>query len=129
MKYHKLQGDVKIVLDDILSTTLCLATRGKSGTGDFESLQNGISQLKAYIFSEDYHIEKAIVHAARAAYLAKLIDTGAQKIVRFENAQQIIDWQIEAPQDTRLNKLKKSNPEAFFYWYQIYLLAQKAGAE
>jgi|SRR5208337_4523762 hypothetical protein len=129
MKYRKLQGDVIIVLDDILTTTLCLVTRGKSGNGDFAVLQKGISQLRSYIFSEGYYIEKAIVHAARAAYLAKLIETGAGKLIRFENAQQIVDWQIEAPQDTRLNKLKKSNPEAFFYWYQVYLLGQKAGKE
>ena len=47
MKYRKLKGDVKIVLDDISDTTLCLATKGKSGNGDFVALQNGISQLKA----------------------------------------------------------------------------------
>jgi hypothetical protein len=129
MKYRNLQGDVKIVLDDISDTALCLSTRGKSGNGNFAGLQNGISQIRAYIFSESYHIEKAIVHAARAAYLAKLIDTGAKKFVRFENAQQIIDWQIAAPLDTKLNKLKKTNPEAFFYWYQVYLLGEKAGEE
>jgi hypothetical protein len=129
MKYRKFKGDVKNVLDDISDTALCLATRGKSGTGDFEALQNGISQLKAYIFSESYQIEKAIIHAARAAYLAKLIETGGTKFDRFENAGQILEWQIEAPLDTRLNKLKKSNPEAFFYWYQIYLLERKAGKE
>ncbi len=125
MKYRGLTKDVKIVLDDILATALCLATRGKSGKGDFAALQNGISQTRAYIFSESYHIEKAIVHAARAAYLTKLIDTGANKFVRFENAQQILDWQIEAPLDTKLNKLKKSNPEAFFYWYQFYLINKR----
>ena len=121
MKYRKLSGEVNIVLNDILATSLCLATRGKSGDGDFAALQNGISQIRAYIFSESYHIEKAIVHAARAAYLAKLIETGETNLVRFGNAQQIIDWQIEAPLDTGLNKLRKSNPEAFFYWYQVYL--------
>lgn len=129
MKYRNLPGDEKIVLNDILATTLCLATRGKAGEGDFEALQNGISQIRAYIFSESHHIEKAIVHAARAAYLAKLIETGETNLVRFGNAQQITDWQIEAPLDTRLNKLRKSNPEAFFYWYQVYLLREKAGGE
>ncbi|KQC10255.1 MAG: hypothetical protein APR62_02070 [Smithella sp. SDB] len=129
MKYRKLPGDVKNVLDDISATALCLATRGKSGAGDFDTLLKGISQIKAYIFSESYHIEKAIVHAAHAAYLAKLIETGETKFVRFENAQQIIDWQIDAPLDTKLNKLKKSNPEAFFYWYQVYLLGKMAGEE
>jgi len=89
-------------------------------------LQKGISQIRAYIFSESYHIEKAIVHAARAAYLAKLIEAGEKNITRFESAEQIKDWQIGLPLDTKLNKLKKSNPEAFFYWYQVYLLDKEA---
>jgi predicted nucleotidyltransferase component of viral defense system len=122
IKYHNLSGGTEIVLDDILQTALCLATRGKAGDGDFEALQKGVSQMRAYIFSESYHIEKAIVHAARAAYLTKLIETGKTNLTRFENAEQVIEWHIEAPLDTKLNKLKKTNPEAFFYWYQVYLL-------
>jgi hypothetical protein len=127
MKYRNLSGDVKIVLNDILQTALCLATRGKAGVGDFEALQTGVSQIRAYIFSESYHIEKAIVHAARAAYLARLIETGETDLARFKNAGQVIEWHIETPLDTKLNKLKKTNPEAFFYWYQAYLLRKKAG--
>ena len=129
MKYRGLSGDTGIVLNDILQTALCLATRGKAGAGDFEALQNGVSQIRAYIFSESYHIEKAIAYASRAAYLAKLIETGEKNFFRFENAEQIINWKIETPLDTRLNKLKKTNPEAFFYWYQVYLLSVEAGRE
>ncbi len=129
MRYRDLSGDAGIVLNDILQTALCLATRGKAGEGDFAALQNGVSQIRAYIFSESCHIEKAIASASRAAYLAKLIETGEQDFARFENAEQIIHWKIEAPLDTRLNKLKKTNPEAFFYWYQVYLLSVKAGEE
>jgi hypothetical protein len=54
--------------------------------------------------------------------LANLIETGAKSFVRFDNAEQVSNWTIEAPLDTRLNKLKRINPEAFFYWYQVYLL-------
>ncbi len=129
MKYRGLTGDTGIILKDILQTALCLSTRGKAGEGDFAALQNGVSQIRAYIFSEGYHIEKAIAYASRAAYLAKLIETGKKNFVRFENAEQVIHWNIEAPLDTRLNKLKKTNPEAFFYWYQVYVLNGKAGGE
>lgn len=125
MKYRDLSGNTNIVLNDIGQTALCLATRGKAGAGDFAALQNGVSQIKAYIFSESYHIEKAIAYAARAAYLAKLIESGETSFVRFDNAEQVSNWIIEAPLDTRLNKLKKTNPEAFFYWYQVYLLSVK----
>jgi hypothetical protein len=127
ISYRGLKGDTKTVLDDILATALCVATRGKSGKGDFEALQKGISQLRAYIFSESYHREKASVHAARAADLAQLIETGKNDVVHFENPLQIVDWQIENPMDTRLNKLKKTNAEAFFYWYQVYLLEGRTG--
>lgn len=128
MKYRGLTGGTAIVLNDIAKTALCLATRGKAGAGNFTALQNGVSQIKAYIFSESYHIEKAIVYAARAAYLTKLIETGETSLVRFEEAGQVSSWSIEAPLDTRLNKLKKTNPEAFFYWYQVYLLSAKGPA-
>ena len=70
-------------------------------------------------------IEKAIAYAARAAYLAKLIETGEKSFVRFDNAEQVSNWTIEAPLDTSLNRLKRTNPEAFFYWYQVYLLSVK----
>ena len=59
--------------------------------------------------------------------MAKLIETGEKNFVRFENAEQIIDWKIETPLDTKLNKLRKTNPEAFFYWYQVYFHKEKGG--
>jgi hypothetical protein len=122
MKYRNISGDINMVLDDIIQTALCLSTRGKVGKGDFEALQKGVSQLKAFIFSESYHIEKAIIHASRVAYIAKLIELKEKEIKLFEEPIQVKDWLIDTPMDTKLNKLKKNNPEAFFYWYQIYLL-------
>jgi len=58
-----------------------------------------------------------------AAYLAKLIKLKKRKIEKFQSAEQIIDWEIKQPFNTRLNKLKKSNPEAFYYWYKTYELS------
>lgn len=125
MGYRQLAGDTKMVLDDIFDTALCLSTKGKAGRGDFSALQKGVSQIRAYIFSEVYHIEKAIIHASRIAYLSKLIELKENSLTRFENPAQILEWTIDEPLDTRLNKLKKSNPEAFFYWYQVFLLTKK----
>lgn len=44
---------------------------------------------------------------------------------KFTDPLKIKDWIIEQPFHTRLNKLKKSNPEAFFYWYKIYELERQ----
>ena len=32
---------------------------------------------------------------------------------------------IDKPLNSKLNKYKKNNPEAFFYWYKIYELMTK----
>jgi len=110
------------VLEDIYQTALCIVSRGIDGKGNFEELQNGIRRIRGFIFSENYHIEKAIAHASKAAYLSTLIHLNAKKIVKFENPLQLKDWQIDEPLNNKLNKLKKSNPEAFFYFYKIYEL-------
>lgn len=57
--------------------------------------------------------------AARRSY-SEVIKSDANKIERFDNPLQVKDWVIEEPMDTKLNRLRKSNPEAFFYCYKIY---------
>lgn len=124
LAYRNLKLNQGIVLEDIYETALCISTRGLEGKGDFTALQNGISQIRAFIFSETFQIEKAIIYAAKAAYMTKLIEFKKNKLGRFETALQIKDWNIKQPFYTRLNKLKKSNPQAFFYWYKTYEIVQ-----
>jgi predicted nucleotidyltransferase component of viral defense system len=111
------------VIEDIYQTALCIATRGAYGKGDFEQLQLGIQRVGRFIFSENYHLEKAIVHASKAAYLAMLIKCNADKLEIFSSPLELKDWIIKLPLNTRLNRLKKSNPEAFFYWYKTFELS------
>jgi hypothetical protein len=125
--YRNIEGDTKLVLDDLFDTALTVSTRGQLGNGKIEDLMHGIGQLKQYIFSENYHIEKAIAHAARAAYTATLIRTKEKTIQRFTNPMEIKDWNITNQQYNKLNKLKKSNPEAFYYWYQALMLLNLTG--
>jgi predicted nucleotidyltransferase component of viral defense system len=115
----------KDVLEDIYQTALCIVTRGTAGKGDFEQLQKGIQRITRFIFSENYQIEKAIIHASKAAYIAILIKHDAKTIEKYGNPLQIKDWVISEPMNTKLNRLKKSNPEAFYYWYKIYELEIK----
>ena len=115
------------VLEDIYQSSLCIASRGTDGKGDFEQLQLGIRRISSFIFSENYHIEKAIVHASKAAYIATLIRLNTDSIEKFNNLLDMKDWIIKEPSNNKLKKLKKSNPEAFFYWYKIFELTQKIG--
>lgn len=113
------------VLEDAFQTGLVIATRGKAGNGDFDELQRGIQNIRNFIFSETFHIERAMVPAAKAAYLTTLLRAEANEIHRFSDPLEIADWNIEQPFETRLNKLKKTNPEAFFYWYHATELLKK----
>ena len=116
----------KDVLDDIMQTSLCIVTRGADGKGEFEQLRIGIQRVSGFIFSESYHLEKAILHASKAAYLSSVISYDAKVIEIFRDPLELKDWIIAEPINTKLNKLKKANPEAFFYWYKIYELSKQA---
>lgn len=119
---EKTELKVNDVIDDIYQTSLCISTRGAIGNGNFEQLQKGIKAIKQFIFSESYQIEKAIVHSSKAAYLSSIIKNNAIKIENFITPNQVKDFLIENPNINKLNRLKKSSPEAFFYWYKVYEL-------
>jgi len=116
----------KDVIEDIYQTALTIASRGIEGRGDFEQLRLGIQRIRTFIFSENFNIEKAIIAASKAAYLSTLIKHDAEIIEKYSNPLQMKDWLLGEPINNKLNKLKKSNPEAFFYWYKIYKLETEA---
>jgi hypothetical protein len=94
----------------------------KQGKGDFDHLQTGIQRVSRFIFSESFHIDRAITFASKAAYVSALIKADKAEIEKFKNPAIMKDWVIGEPFWPRLNRLKKSNPEAFFYWYKIFEL-------
>ena len=106
------------VLEDTYQTALCISLRGLDGKGDFPELLRGIQRVTGFIFSEPYHLDKAITHAAKAAYMAQLIATNQTTFEKFKDPKQVAHVTIEAPHNTRLQRLKKSNTEAFFYWWK-----------
>jgi len=113
------------VLDDIYQTSLCLVSRGADGKGDFDHLQTGIQRVSRFIFSESFHIDRAITFASKAAYLSALIKSDSGVIEKYKNPAVMKDWTIGEPFWPKLNRLKKSNPEAFFYWFKIFELNTK----
>ena len=107
------------VLDDIFQTALCIVSRGVAGVGNFNQLQDGIKRVSHFIFSESFHLEKAISFASKVAYLAMVLKQNGQEFEKFSSPIEVRDWLISEPLWPRQNRLKKSNPEAFYYWYRI----------
>lgn len=119
--YRKCDTDANGVLEDIYQTALCICTRGDEGNGKFDLLSKGINQVKSFIFSESYHIDRAIVDAAKAAYLATVVRYKHLKLEKYEDVAQVKELVIDTVY-AKVGKLKKGNPEAFFYWYQLSLI-------
>ncbi|MPS73034.1 MAG: hypothetical protein E2590_07750 [Chryseobacterium sp.] len=120
--YRNCETDENGVLDDIYDTALHICSRGEKGKGNFKALSLGITQMKRFIFSETYHLDRAITDAAKAAYLATVLKYKITKLEKYHGIESIKELVIDQEFDSKLNKLKKSNPEAFFYWYHISLI-------
>lgn len=87
-------------------------------------MQDGIKRLGNFIYENKYFIEDAIVDSAKSAYVATCIEKGQLEIVKFDISRLTADMNIDRVLPVRLNKLKKTRPEAFYYWYLIDLMLQ-----
>jgi hypothetical protein len=128
LQYRNLDlENITQVLDDIFQTSLCICLRGQVEPDTFKLLQIGTKRIQSFIHSEKYNIDSAIVNASKAAYLSALIANEITTAEHFDpqKIEPLRDAVIKAPLNTKLNKLRKSNIEAFFYWNEISKLKNK----
>lgn len=115
--FRKLDITATEVLKDTWQACYTLAERDIKSE-EFNHLQLGIRNFTNFIIDR-FNIDEAITAAAKVAYLTKLIRTEKEtKIERFKNPVELKDWLIENENYNKLNKFKKNNPEAFYYWYK-----------
>lgn len=112
------------VLLDSFQTACVIGTRGAIASGDYAELLSGIKKLTAFVYSTTFTIDTAIVCASKVAYLAGLILKQTSRIARFQTNIDISSWIISNPEYAKLNKIKKTSPEAFFYFYQALKLLE-----
>lgn len=124
--YRTLPLDYSLIYSDIWNTALNISLRGQTDKEKFALLQDGINKIKSLIYKGAYYIEDAIIDASRAAYLATLLEHGMTTMEKYSgNPDNLAGLTIENGTMNKLNKLKKSNPEAFFYWYKSSSLLSK----
>jgi len=113
--FRKLNITAAEVLQDTWQACYTLAERDIKSE-EFNQLQVGIRNFTNFTIDR-FNIDEAITAAAKVAYLTKLLQAQEEiKIERFKNPLETKDWIIEDPQYNKPNKLKKNNPEAFYYW-------------
>jgi hypothetical protein len=122
LQYRNLDPEnINQVLDDIYQTSLCICLRGQLDADTYNLLLAGTKRIRNFIHSEKYNLDSAIVNASKAAYLSVIINNGITEVEHFDpqNIEPLRDATIREPMTTKLNKLKKTNIEAFFYWHKI----------
>lgn len=117
LSYRNMENNPKLIFEDIRQTSLCLTTRGLDGNGKFEPLQRGIQRIKSLMFQSRYLIDDAIKDAAKAAYIATLLEAGQTAIEKYDgNPASVASLELASTLAPRLRKLKRSSPEAYYYW-------------
>lgn len=125
LSYRSLENNPKQIFEDIRQTSLCLATRGIEGNGHFDALQRGIQRIKSFMFKSRYLIDDCIKDAVRAAYIATLLETGQTAVEKYDNNPALIaSLEIAPVLSSRLNRLKRTSPEAYYYWAKTSHLLQ-----
>lgn len=117
--FRNLEITATEVLEDVWNACHALAERDLKSE-EFNHLQLGIRNFTNFTIDR-FNIDEAITSAAKIAYLTKLIQNeNSIKIERFKNPLEIKDWNIEDQLYNKINRLKKNNPEAFYYWYKAF---------
>lgn len=125
LAYRHLPADnLQQVLDDIFSTSLNMTIQGIGDPEEHQLLIEGMKRVKSFIHSEKYSLESAIANASKAAYLSKLIEKGETVVHHFnpDDVLELVKAEIISPLPTKLNRLKKTNVEAFYYWTKVQKL-------
>ena len=126
-RYREHGFSPEAVLEDAQISALSICFRkAYDERCQYEVLSKGAKQVNGFIFSERFSNEKAMVHAAKVAYLVELVKQGINQKVLFDPAIDMKNWLVIQPSDTRINKVKKSSPEGFFYLYHMVQLQEKA---
>ncbi len=119
--YRKLELSHVEVLQDTFDACIILALRDEKNQ-EYLHLQKGINNITNFIINR-FKIEEAISAAGKVAYLCALLEQEKDhEPERFKSPDQIKVSNITHVDYKWLNKQKKSNPEAFFYWEKAIAL-------
>ncbi len=106
------------VLHDAFDTACLIGMRGSTSGDEYSELLEGFKKLAAFIYSGYFSLDTAILCAAKTAYLTALLLMREISIRRFEKGQDIASWMVLNPDYNKMNKVKKTSPEAFFYYFR-----------
>lgn len=109
------------VIQDTFNTGVIIGLRGYSSIpSEYQELVTGISRLRGFIISGNFTPDTAILCASKVTYLAALITKNENHIDRFDPGIDLSSWLVQNHSYSRINRLKKTNPEAFSYYFKAF---------
>jgi hypothetical protein len=117
LAYRKQVATPGDVLADSFNTACLIGMRGYGLAQEYAELLSGIKKMAGFVYDQRFTLDSAILCAAKVAYLTTLLAKGNPTIARFDPEQDLAELTIHNPAYNRLNKVKKTSPEAFFYFY------------
>lgn len=114
------EDEYQFIIDDITNTSYNFCSSGKLNYKQFSEMQTGISKLSSFIYGSKFRQPEAQIAVAKASYIAKQLVLDNTKIDRFDKKIDMRKWEIKNSEYNNLNRLKKHNLEAFFYWFKIF---------
>lgn len=120
--YRNMAGQIDRYFEDVRQSAMCLSTRGQIGEGRFDEFRDGLIRIKGYMYQRNYYIEHATVDAAKAACLATSFQRGVTDIPKYSQEANLSELTIFDKMPKELQRLRRSLPEAFWYWARTYEL-------
>ena len=107
----------KDVLKDAYDTAMNICMYGALNNQEYTYLTDGAHRVNGFILIENYTMERAVRDAAKVAYLVRLLQTSATEVKHYsrEMDTELTTALIVNPELKKLNRLKKTNAEAYFY--------------
>jgi len=116
------------ILQDAFETACVIGMRGSTVGDEYAELLEGFKKLAAFIYAGHFTLDTAILCAAKVAYLTVLLITQEKSIDHFKG-QDIASWMVTNPTYSKLNKVKKTSPESFYYFYRALELRKLLGKQ
>ncbi len=110
----------KVIFDDIINTSHNFCIYGRLDKKAFATMRSGVNRLNNFIYGEKFREPQAQIAVAKATYLTSKINADSFSLEMFDNSLGMKNWVISDHHFSALNKLKKHNLEAFYYWYKAF---------
>jgi hypothetical protein len=126
-RYRKTTYTPEQVLEDVIgaSRLLCqIDLKGFVESSQTAELRAGMKGISSYLVVSAFSLPEAKIAAAKAAYIATVLMKGSageeSDLIRFapDKLEGLRDVQLQG-ELISFNKLKRTNPEAFYYWWLV----------